>query len=160
MTYPGHPYPQAGPPQGPPGPPPPPEDGRWQPARIDPVGGTEYGLVQIQVPPVVSGQATGAMIAGIGSIVVSLLVFCFGSAGAAAGWGGLVAGAFTLLAVLIGGGAVAAGLIASRQIRRSGRDGMLRFTGRGQAIAGISCGATGVGIALLSLGFSLLVQVS
>lgn len=152
MTYPGYPSPQA--------PPPPPEDGRWQPARVDPVGGTEYGLVQIQVPPVVSGLATGAMIAGIGSIVVSFLVLCFGSAGSTAGWGGMVGGAFTLLAVLIGGGAVAVGITANRQIRRSGRDGKLRFVGRGQAIAGISCGATGVGIALISLVFILLVQVS
>ena len=152
MTYPGHPPPQA--------PPPPPEDGRWRPARVDQVGGTEYGLVQIQVPPVVSGLATGAMIAGIGSILVSFLVLCFGSAGASAGWGGLVAGAFTLLAVLIGGGAVAVGLTANRQIRRSGRDGMLRFVGRGQAIAGIVCGLTGAGIALLSLLFALLVQAS
>jgi hypothetical protein len=152
MTYSGYPAPQA--------PPPPPEDGRWQPARVDPVGGTEYGLVQIKVSPVVSGLATGSMIAGIGSIVVSFLVLCFGSAGSSAGWGGWVAGAFTVLAVLLGGGAVAVGLTATRQIRRSGHEGRLRFVGRGQAIAGISCGGTGVGIALLALGFSLLVQLS
>ncbi|MFG1607405.1 hypothetical protein [Actinoplanes sp. NPDC049265] len=152
MTYSGYPAPQA--------PPPPPEDGRWQPARVDPVPGTEYGLVQIQVRPVVSGLATGSMIAGIGSILVSLLVLCFGSAGSSAGWGGWVAGAFTVLAVLLGGGAMAVGYTAMRQIRRSGREGKLRFVGWGQAMAGLACGGTGVGIAVLALGFSLLVQVS
>ena len=116
--------------------------------------------MQIEVPPVTSGLATGAMMAGIGSILVSILVLCFGASGAQEGWGGVVAGAFTLLAVLLGGGAVALGLVASRQIRRSGHDGRLRFVGRGQAIAGIACGATGAGIALLSLGLALLLQAS
>jgi uncharacterized protein (TIGR03382 family) len=100
------------------------------------------------------------MMAGIGSILVAVLVLCFGSAGSSAGWGGWVAGAFTLLAVLSGGGAVAVGLVARRQIRRSGQDGRLHFVGRGQAVAGISCGATGAGIALVFLLFALLAQVS
>lgn len=153
MTYPGQ-FPQQAQPA------PTPEDGRWRPARVDAVGGTEYGLVQIEVPAVTSGLAIGAMLAGIGSILVSFLVLCFGATGAEDGWGGWVAGAFTLLAVLFGGGAVGAGLAGTRQIRRSGHDGRMRFTGRGQAIAGISCGAAGAGIALLSLGLSLMLQVS
>jgi hypothetical protein len=154
MTYPGHPSSPSWPP------PPVPEDGRWQPARVEPVSGTDYGLVQIQVPPVTSGLATGAMIAGIAAIGVALLVLCFGAAGSQDGWGPLVAGAFTLLAVLFGGGAVGVGLFATRQIRGSGRDGRLRFVGRGQAIAGVSCGAAGAGIALLALGLSFVMQAS
>lgn len=152
-----HPY---GVPFTPPPVPPPPADGQWRPARIDPVTGTEYGLVQIEVAPVSSGLATGSLIAGIASIGVSALVLCFGVAGSAGGWGGWVAGAFTLLAVLIGGGAVAIGLVSTRQIRRSGQEGKLRFTGRGTAIAGISCGAAGAGIALLSLALALVLQFS
>ena len=140
--------------------PPPPQDGAWQAARVEPLPGTEYALVQLQVPPSRSGLAIGSLIAGIGSILVSVLVLCFGAIGSGDGWGGWVAGAFALLSVLAGGGAVALGLIATRQIRRSGQDGRLRFTGRGTAVAGISCGAAGAGIALLSLVLSLLLQFS
>jgi hypothetical protein len=140
--------------------PPPPAEAQWRPARVDQVAGTEYALVQIEVAPVSSGLATGALIAGIASTVVSALVLCFGVAGSSGGWGGWVAGAFTLLAVLIGGGAVALGLVATRQIRRSGQDGKLRFTGRGTAIAAICCGAAGAGIALLSLALTLMLQLS
>src|SRR5919107_1988106 len=100
--------------------PPPPHDGAWQPARVDQLPGTDFGLVQLQVPPSTSGLAVGSMIAGIASILVSVLVLCFGAVGSGEGWGGLVAGAFALLAVLAGGGAVALGLVAKRQIRRSG----------------------------------------
>ena len=140
--------------------PPPPPDGQWRPARIDPVAGTEYGLIHIQIDPMTSGMAVGSLIAGIGSVLVSVLVLCFGLAGSAGGWGGWVAGAFALLGVLIGGGAVALGLIGIRQIRGSGQAGRLRFTGRGMAVAGISCGAAGAGIALLSLALSLVLQFS
>jgi hypothetical protein len=135
--------------------PPPPPAGRWEPARIDPLPGTEFGLVQLRVVPLTSGLAVGSLIAGIGAILISLLVFCFGLAGSEADWGGWVSGAFTLLSVAIGGGAVAVGLIARRQIRRSGQPGRARFTGRGMAIAGIACGATGAGIALLALALAL-----
>jgi hypothetical protein len=154
MTHP------AGAPYGPPQVPPPPPDGLWQPARIDPVGGTGYGLVQLEVRPATSSVAVGSLIAGIGSLCASVLVLCFGLAGSADGWGGWVAGAFALLSVLVGGGAAALGLIAIRQIRRSGVDGRLRFVGRGNAVAGISCGAAGAGIALLSLVLTLVLQFS
>ena len=144
---------------GPAGPvPPPAPDGRWRPARVEPVAGTEYGLVQLEVPAVTSGPATGALIAGIASVLVSTVVLCFAAVGSGESWGGWVAGAFTLLAVLSGGGAVAVGLIATRQIRRSGSEGRMRFTGRGAAVAGISCGAVGAGIALLGLVLSLVLR--
>jgi hypothetical protein len=141
---------------------PPPSDGQWRPSRVDPVAGTEFALVQLQVSPITSGQATGSLIAGIGSILVSLLVLCFGLTGSSGtqDWGGWVAGAFTVLGVLVGAGAVALGLVARRQIRRSGRPGRIRFTGRGAAVAGICCGAAGAGISLLSLALTLVLLLS
>jgi hypothetical protein len=138
----------------------PPPDRQWTPARVEPVAGTEFGLVQLTVPPLSSGLATGSLIAGIASIGVSGLVLCFGLVGAQDGWGGSVAGAFALLGTLIGGGAVALGLVATRQIRRSGHSGRLRFTGRGTAIAGVCCGAAGAGISLLALVLGLVLQLS
>jgi hypothetical protein len=140
--------------------PPPPPAGRWQPERVDAVAGTEFGLVQLKVVPVTSGLAIGSLIAGIGAVLVSFLVLCFGLGGASGGWGAVVAGAFTLPSVLGGGGAIAVGLTARRQIRGSGRTGQVRFTGGGVAIAGISCGAAGVGIALASLALALVLQLS
>jgi hypothetical protein len=144
----------------PPAVPPPPPSGSWRPERIDALPGTEFGLVQLRVDPITSGLAIGSLLAGIGAIFVSLLVLCFGLVGAQAGWGALVGGAFTLLSLLAGGGAVALGLAARRQIRRSGQTGQVRFTGRGLAIAGISCGATGAGIAAAALVLALMLQLS
>ena len=140
--------------------PPPPPSGRWRPERVDALPGTEFGLVQLRVEPITSGLAIGSLIAGIGSILVSLLVLCFGAAGSSGGWGGWVSGAFTLLSVAAGGGAVALGLVSRRQVRRSGRTGQVRFTGAGLGMAGIICGAAGAGIALLSLALTLVLQVS
>ncbi|WP_232234566.1 hypothetical protein [Actinoplanes sp. N902-109] len=113
--------------------------------------GTEFGLVQLRVPPITSGLAVGALGAGIVAILVATLVLCFGVAGASDGWGALVGGAFALLSVLAGGGATAAGLAARRQILRSGQGGRIRFSGGGVALAGIWCGAAGAGIAVLTL---------
>lgn len=155
---PGAPLPPTGPYPGPPAVAPPPADGRWEPARIEPVAGTEYGLVQLRVHPISSGLATGSLIAGIASVLVSVLVLCFGVIAAQESWGGWVAGAFTLLAVLAGGGAVTLGLLARRQIRDSGREGRIRFTGRGTALAGVSCGLAGAGIALLCLVLGLVLR--
>jgi hypothetical protein len=137
----------------------PPADGLWRPARIDPVPGTDYGLVQFQIPPVTSGPAIGSLVAGIAALGVAVLVVCFGSLGAGSGWGGWVAGAFTLLAVLAGAGAVAVGLVAGRQIRRSGQPGRIRFAGRGAAVGGIVCGSIGAGIAVVALALVVLTQL-
>ena len=104
--------------------------------------------MHLDVAPVTSGLAVGSLMAGIGSVLVSLLVLCFGVAGCADGWGGWVAGAFALLGVLVGGGGdrrsgwSAGGRSASGPRRR------VRFTGRGLAIAGISCGRRGWAIAV------------
>jgi hypothetical protein len=97
--------------------------------------------------PTVSGLAVGSMVAGIGSIAVSLLVLCFGLYGANKGWGPLVAGAFTVLAVVLGGGAIGSAAPAMREIKRSAG----QVTGRGLAVTGLACGGTGFGLALLSL---------
>jgi hypothetical protein len=132
----------------------------WTPAHVEPVAGTEFALVQIKVTPITSGLAIGSLIAGIAAILVSTLVLCFGLYGLSDGWGAVVAGAFTVLAVLVGGGAVGVGLTARRQIGRSGQDGRVRFVGRGLATAGISCGAAGLGIATLTLLLILVLQFS
>ena len=72
----------------------------------------------------------------------------------------LVGGAFALSGVVIGGGSVGLGLAARRQIARSGQGGRLRFTGRRLALAGLSCGGSGAGIALLALLLSVVLQTS
>ena len=157
------PFPPATAPQAQPFPsavPPPPPSARWQPERIDPVPGTEFGLVQLRVVPITSGLAIGSLIVGIASILVSFLVLCFGVAGASLGWGGWVSGAFTVLSVVAGGGAITVGLVARRQIRRSGQTGRVRFTGRGVATGGIVCGSAGAGIAVLCLMLALVLQFS
>ncbi|BBH65991.1 hypothetical protein ACTI_26760 [Actinoplanes sp. OR16] len=143
------------------GPPPvaPPSAG-WELERVDALGGTGFGLAQMRVVPITSGLAIGSLVAGIGSILVSVLALCFNAVGASDGWGVWVGGAFTLLSVLAGGGALAAGLTAQRQIRRSGQTGRVRFTGRGVAIAGICCGAAGAGIGLVGLLLGLVLQMS
>jgi hypothetical protein len=128
----------------------------WEVERVDVVSGTDFGLVQVRVVPITSGLAIGALVAGIGSILVSVLVACFGFGGA----GTWVAGAFTLLSVLAGGGAVTAAVIAKRQIRRSGGPDRVRFTGSGLATAGIACGGAGAGISLLALLLGFVVQAS
>ncbi|MEU8232860.1 hypothetical protein AB0C12_25060 [Actinoplanes sp. NPDC048967] len=157
-------WPPAGQPVSMAGPPPPvllpkPSEA-WTPERVEPVAGTEFALVQLRVAPITSGLATGSLIAGIGAIMISTLVLCFGLLGQSEGWGAVVAGAFALLGVLVGGGAVGVGLAARRQIKRSGQDGKVRFVGRGVATAGISCGAAGLGIAALTLLLVVVLQFS
>jgi hypothetical protein len=122
------------------------------PVRIDPVPGTPFGIAYLGVPPTVAGQAIGSLVAGVGAIGVATIVACFGVAGARGGWGPLVAGAFAVLGALVGLGAVGLGLFALRQIRRSAG----RLTGRGQAVAGIVCGSTGLGLTILAMIWSLL----
>jgi hypothetical protein len=125
----------------------------WAPPRIEPVPGTPFGLAYFSVPPTVSGQAVGGMVAGILSILVSLVVACFGLAGARQGWGPLVGGAFAVLAASAGLAAIALGWFSVRQITRSGG----RLTGRGMAIAGISCGATGLAFTAVALALALVI---
>jgi hypothetical protein len=93
------------------------------------------------------------MVAGIGSVLVTLVVFCFGVAGASGGWGPLVSGAFAILAGLVGAAAVGTGIVAMRQVRRAPGE----LSGRGLAITGVVCGASGV--ALTALAFVLAVAI-
>ncbi|WBB79140.1 hypothetical protein O7606_23650 [Micromonospora sp. WMMD882] len=115
-------------------------------------------MAHLEVPPVTSGLAVGSLVAGIVSSLVALLVWCFGLAGAADGWGAWAAGAFTLLGLLTGAGAIVAGLLGARQVRRPAPPPAVRFTGRGLAVAGISCGAAGLGLSLLGLALSVVLQ--
>jgi hypothetical protein len=121
--------------QGPPRP-----DVRTGPVHVEPVPGTEFGLAIQSVPPTFSGQAIGSLVAGIGSVTVSLVVGCFGIVGGGEDWGVLVSGAFAILAGLLGLAGLGLGLVAVRLIRASRG----RITGRGVAISGIACGGTGV----------------
>jgi hypothetical protein len=109
-------------------------------------------VAYLAVNPTVSGVAVGSLVAGIASILVTTLVFCFGLAGAQSGWGALVAGAFAILAGFLGVAGIGAGLVAMRQIRRA----VDRLSGRGMAIAGLACGGVGVGLTLLGFGIAAL----
>jgi hypothetical protein len=115
------------------------------PIRVDAIEGTQFGVAYPAMPPTPSGQAITSMVAGIGSILVAFAVGCFGVGGAESGWGPTVSGAFALLSAFIGAGAIFIGGHALGNIRRSG--GMA--SGRGMAIAGISCGGSGVGLTVL-----------
>ncbi|MEU5908381.1 hypothetical protein [Micromonospora sp. NPDC047527] len=121
--------------------------------------GTPFGVVHLDVPPVTSGLAIGSLVAGIASILVALLVICFGVAFAGNG-GAWASGAFTVLGVLAGVAATVAGLLGQRQIRRPAAPPAVRFTGRGLAVAGISCGAAGALLSLVGLGLALLLTIA
>ncbi|WP_433533650.1 hypothetical protein ACQPYA_27620 [Micromonospora sp. CA-263727] len=123
------------------------------------MAGTPFAVVHLDVPPVTSGLAVGSLVVGITSILVSFLVFCFGAVGEGAN-GAWVAGAFTVLSGLTGAGAVVAGLLGLRQIRRPAPPPAVRFTGRGLAVAGISCGGAGLLLGLLGLGLALLLALT
>ncbi|MDG4794035.1 hypothetical protein [Micromonospora sp. WMMD1082] len=121
--------------------------------------GTPFAVVHLDVPPVASGLAVGSLVAGITSILVSILVFCFGAVGGGAN-GAWAAGAFAALGGLTGAGAAVAGLLGLRQIRRPAPPPAVRFTGRGLAIAGISCGGAGLLLCLLGLGLALVLALA
>lgn len=135
----------------------------WErPVRVEPVPGTPYGLVIYGSPAVTSGPAVGSLVCGIASLAVSTVVLCFGLVGATDGWGPWVAGAFGVLAGALGAGGVGLGVVGLRRIRRaaSGADGAGRpVAGKGQAIAGLVCGAVGVALVVTSIGLSVLLAV-
>ncbi|MCX5067677.1 hypothetical protein OOJ91_17680 [Micromonospora lupini] len=126
---------------------------------MEAVPGTPFGVVHLDVAPVTSGLATGSLVAGIASILVSLLVICFGVAFGNDG-GAWASGAFTVLGVLAGVAAVVTGLLGRRQIGRPAAPSAVRFTGCGLAVAGISCGAAGALLSLLGLGLALLITLT
>jgi hypothetical protein len=119
-----------------------------RPVAVEVVPGTQFGLAIVGVAPTTSGPAIASLVAGVGSILVSTVVGCFGVLGAGSGWGPTVSGAFAVLAGLAGLAAIALGLVGRRQIRRSA--GWRSVTGKGLAMSGIICGAVGVGLTVLS----------
>jgi hypothetical protein len=119
---------------------------------FDVIPATPFGVAVVGVAPTVSGPGAAALAAGVGSILVSLAVGCFGVWGADAGWGPRVAGAFAILAVLAGLAASILGRAGLRQIRRS--PATARVAGRGLALGGLVCGLAGVALAALSLVFA------
>ncbi|MBY8874020.1 hypothetical protein K7640_19530 [Micromonospora sp. PLK6-60] len=124
---------------------------------MDPVPGTPFGVVHLDVPPVTSGLATASLLVGIVSILVSLLVLCVGLAARSAG-GVWAAGAITVLGAIAGTAAIVTGLLGSRQIRRPAAPPEVRFAGRGLARAGLICGCVGLGLSLLGLALALVLQ--
>ncbi|MDI6098570.1 hypothetical protein QLQ12_08125 [Actinoplanes sp. NEAU-A12] len=138
----------------------PPVSAGWEPERVDQVTGTDFGLVHLRVAPITSGAAIGSLVAGIAAVLVSFAALCFGLTGAEEGWGGWVAGAFTLLSILACTGAVVTALVARRQIAREPRPGQVRFTGRGLTVGGIACGLSGAALAVLALGLGLVLQLT
>ena len=151
--------------------PPPPREAWQRPVRVEPVPGTPYGLAIFGAPTALSGPAIGALVAGIAAILVSFVVLCFGLAGAGEGWGAAVGGAFAILAGFLGFAGVGLGIVGVRQVRASGPvpgagpSGVggapaTSIRGRGLAIAGLVCGASAVGLTLLSFAAVLAVQLS
>ena len=122
------------------------------PVAVEAMPGTPYAVAVVPVVPTVSGQAIASLVAGVGSILVSLVVICFGVAGADPGWGAMVAGAFAVLAGLAGVAAVVLGQIGRRRIRRGAVEG------RGLAVSGITCGL--IGLVLTGLAMVLAVLLS
>lgn len=125
------------------------------PARVEVVPGTPFGVAIPSSPPISSGMATGSLITGIASIVVSFAVVCLGIAGASGGWGPWAGGAFAILAGLLGVAGVVLGGLGRRQVRRAAA-----VTGKGVATAGIVCGGVGLLFAIIGAVGAILLAVS
>jgi hypothetical protein len=121
---------------------------------VAPVVGTPFGVALVEVRPTSSGPAVASLVAGIGSILVGFVVILFAATGAEQGWGPAVAGAFAVLAAMVGVAAVGLALAGLRRIRSSRPWGPIR--GRGVAISGLVCGAVGLAITALTMLAALL----
>jgi hypothetical protein len=130
-----------------------PQVGLPPPVAVETIPGTPFAVAVVGVMPTTSGPAVASMIAGIGSIIVSLIVGCFGALGARAGWGPAVAGAFAVLAVIIGVASIVLGRVGLRQVKRAavGAVGGASVNGRGYAVTGITCAI--VGLTLTAVAF-------
>ncbi|GAA3756015.1 hypothetical protein GCM10022225_46260 [Plantactinospora mayteni] len=156
----------------------PPRESLRAPSRVDAVPGTPFGLVHLEVAPVTSGPAVASLVTGVGSVLVALVAGCLGLVGSSPqDWGGWVAGAFAVLAGLLGVAGVLLGELGRRQTSPAG--GALwpgrrraagaavpgptappvRFTGRGLAIAGLSCAGVGLALTVLALAVAVLLQL-
>ncbi|MFY1688000.1 hypothetical protein [Plantactinospora sp. WMMB782] len=155
---------------------PPPRESVRAPSRVDAVPGTPFGLVHLAVAPVTSGPAVASLVTGIASVLVAFTAGCLGLAGSSPNdWGGWVAGAFAVLAGLLGLAGVLLGELGRRQTSAGGRSGWpggrgrapgadptappVRFTGRGLAIAGLGCAGVGLALTVLAVAVSVLLQL-
>jgi hypothetical protein len=116
------------------------------PIRIESVPGTPFGLAILGTQPIFTGLAYGSLATGIGSLLVSFVVAFFALVGASAGWGPLAAGAFAVLAAVVGVGSIVLGVLALRQVRRSSA-----LRGRGLAVSGLIVGSLGVALTAVSI---------
>ena len=123
------------------------DEGLPMPVSVRPVSGTPFMVAIVDVPPTMSGRAVASLVAGVGSILVSFVVGCFGVLGSPDGWGPIVAGAFAVLALFAGVASVVLGRLALRTHRR--RVDPERPRGRGIALAGVICGSSGLGLTVL-----------
>ena len=150
---------------------PPPREAWQRPVRVEPVPGTPYGLAIYGAPTATSGPAIGALVTGIAAVTVSFVVLCLGLAGVQDGWGAPVSGALAILATFLGVGAIGLGVVGVRHtggrtpatgVAPTGVESppVAAIRGRGLAVAGIICGATAVGLTLVSFAAVLAVHVS
>lgn len=160
VGYPGGPYPYGGVPglypvatypYGPyhSAPPPRPRFGLPRPTAVAPVPGTPFAVALVEVRPTINGPSVASLAAGIGSILVSLVVLLFAAVGASEGWGPAVAGAFAVLATVAGVAGVGLGTTGLRRIRASAAWGPT--VGRGAAIAGLVCAGIGLIVTALTM---------
>lgn len=131
----------------------PPRMGLPRPVAVEAVPGTPFGLAIVEVKPTTSGPASASLVAGIASILVSLVVICFAAVGADGGWGALVAGAFAVLAALLAGAAIWLCWTGLRRMRRS--VGWGATGGRGMALAGLICGLVGLALTALTMALAI-----
>jgi len=115
-------------------------------------------LAILAPPTATSGVAVGSLVAGIASLVVSLLGACLGLAGAPGGWGLWVNGAFAILAGWLAVGAGLLGVVGIRQTRPPAAPGQTRPAGRGVAVAGLVCGAVALFLTLSGVAVTILAQ--
>jgi len=162
--YPGGPYPYGGVPGPYPAamhpygpyhlaPPLRPRFGLPRPTAVAPVPGTPFAVALVEVRPTINGPSVASLVAGIGSILVSTVVLLFAAVGAAEGWGPAVAGAFAVLATVVGVAAVGLGATGLRRIRASAAWGPT--VGRGAAVTGLVCAAVGLVITVVTMAVSL-----
>jgi hypothetical protein len=123
-----------------------------RPVAVEPVAGTPFGVAVVEVASTTSGPATASLVAGVASILISLVVGCFGTLGASDGWGPTVAGAFAVLAAFLGVAGLVLGRAGLRQIRRT--SGWGAVTGRGLAISGVVCATIGLLVTVIAMGAS------
>lgn len=124
-----------------------------RPVAVAQVADTPFAVALVEVRGTPNGPAAASLVAGIASVLVSLVVVWFALLWADAGWGPKVAGAFAVLATALFGAAAGLARGGLRRIRTSPAWGPAG--GRGVAIAGLTCGIAGLGISALVMAAAL-----